>query len=88
MSPKFENIFKGLLDAVKNVGSPEKVKAAFKDGSLLSGKYHELQDCFDAVIAANPPKWRGVTSDKYGLDLMKNGKMTGLTQDSCTPSTR
>ncbi len=50
MSSKFEGIFKDLLDAVKNVGNLEMVKAAFKDGLLLLNKYHELQDSFDVEM--------------------------------------
>lgn len=62
MQSKFEDTFRGLLDDVKNAGNLEKVKAEFKGGSLLSRKHQALEDCFDEIITANSPRYRGLRS--------------------------
>ncbi|PVH92900.1 hypothetical protein DM02DRAFT_259815 [Periconia macrospinosa] len=59
MQSKFEDTFKGLVDYVKKADNAEKVKAEFKGSSLLSRKHQALEACFDEIIAADSPRYRG-----------------------------
>jgi hypothetical protein len=59
MTEKFKALFNELFDAAAAYSSGEKLAAAFKQGKILLSKYSELQNCYDAIIAANPPRWRG-----------------------------
>jgi hypothetical protein len=51
-------ILQGTTEPHHN-SSAEKLAIAFKQDKILLRKYGELQDCYDAIIAANEPKWRG-----------------------------
>lgn len=62
MQPKFEVAFRGILEDVKNRDDLEVVKVEFEGSSLLSRKYHALEACFDEIISANPPRFRGPLS--------------------------
>ena len=59
MTPRFHTLFNELFDAAAAYSSAEKLAAAFKQEKAFLGKYGELQNCYDAIIAANPPGWRG-----------------------------
>jgi hypothetical protein len=59
MKSRFQTLFDELFDAAAAHTSMEKLAAAFKQDKILLSKYGEVQNCYDAIIAANPPRWRG-----------------------------
>lgn len=59
MTPRFHTLFNKFFHAAAAHTGVEKLACAFKHDKILLSKYGELQNCYDAIIAANPPRWRG-----------------------------
>ncbi len=59
MTLRFQSLFNELFDAVAAHNRVEKLAAAFKQEKILLSKYGELQNCYDDIITANPPRRRG-----------------------------
>jgi hypothetical protein len=59
MTLRFHTLFNKLFDAAAAYSSTEKLAAAFKQEKILLSKYSELQNYYDAITAANQPRWRG-----------------------------
>jgi len=64
MQPKFEDAFRTFLDDVKNADNLDDLKVEFRGSSLLSRKHQALQSCFDEIIAADSPRYRGLVSTR------------------------
>ncbi|KAL9117695.1 MAG: hypothetical protein Q9187_005765 [Circinaria calcarea] len=58
LSSKFQCLFNQFLEAATAYSSPTELRMAFMEDKLLQRKQDELQDCYDEIIAANPPKQR------------------------------
>ncbi|MCJ1355571.1 MAG: hypothetical protein MMC33_005563 [Icmadophila ericetorum] len=54
LSTEFEDLFKRLLDLIEDYTTAEQLQEAFRHDKPLQRLEHELQDCFDAIVAKGP----------------------------------
>ena len=65
LTKEFQVPFERLLEVAKTFSSPMELRAAFGDNKTLQQLQHELQDCYDKIVAANLRGRQDPTSQQY-----------------------
>lgn len=84
LSTKFEEHFRRLLELVGEYETPGDLKQAFRREKVLQKLEHELQDCFDGILAEGPL----FTASGGGGGSGGNGSMYGEAREGIPSRSR